>query len=499
MRGGDGLEHLVYELVISNDSAFPPRAVTVRDVIVKADGTAVETIAGKQLQELMAPFGAPVPDKRRTTIQPGGTAKVLMDVAYFPGSHLGRRLDHELVVTPGPKGSIELNRFPTAPTTVGTKPAMVVAPPLRGPGWVVINGCCDEYTSHRSGLFSIDGTLHAGERYAIDFVQMTPQGQITDGPGNVLTSYPYYGDEVHSATAGKVVRVRENLADGPIDFELPPREAGDAGGNEIVVRVKPGVYAYYAHLIPGSARVKVGDRVAAGQTLASLGNTGNSNAPHLHFQLMDGPTPLGSEGLPYTFSSFTAEGRLEQPPPLLRARQARAGERLAARPEAGAAAAEPPGGRLSPSMTGWAHEPLPSTPRGAPRVRLGDLLRLQSDGRTETPQGRHRPRRGHQSDRGALRLRRDPPRHRLPLPPPPRRRRAVRPRGQLARRAPQLDPTERNHCAATRRYHLRRNPADRLRDVPVRGLDLDPLHDHLRPLPQPRHVGLAEGASGSSC
>jgi len=56
--------------------------------------------------------------------------------------------------------------------------------------------------------------------------------------------------------------------------------------------------------------VKVGQRVKVGQTIGLLGNSGNSNAPHLHFQLMDGPSPLGAEGIPYTFSSFTAEGRL---------------------------------------------------------------------------------------------------------------------------------------------------------------------------------------------
>jgi hypothetical protein len=314
VRGGDGREHLVYELVIANDSIFPPRPVTVRKVIVKAAGATVQTLAGKKLNELMAPFGEVTEKTPRTTIAPGGTAKVLMDVTYPAGAKLPRALDHELVVSPGAKDSIELSRFPTAPTTVGTDKAMVVAPPLRGPGWVVINGCCDEYTSHRSSLLSINGILHAGERYAIDFVQMTPEGRITDGPGDVLTNYPYYGDEVLSATAGKVVVVRDRLPDGPIDFELTPREAGDAGGNEVVVRVRPGVYAYYAHLIPGSAAVQVGQEVKVGQKLGLLGNTGNSNAPHLHFQLMDGPTPLGSEGIPYTFSSFTAEGRLENFP-----------------------------------------------------------------------------------------------------------------------------------------------------------------------------------------
>jgi murein DD-endopeptidase MepM/ murein hydrolase activator NlpD len=38
----------------------------------------------------------------------------------------------------------------------------------------------------------------------------------------------------------------------------------------------------------------VGDRVRVGEPLGLLGNSGKSNAPHLHSQLMDGPSPLGS-------------------------------------------------------------------------------------------------------------------------------------------------------------------------------------------------------------
>ncbi|MBN9622361.1 MAG: M23 family metallopeptidase, partial [Actinobacteria bacterium] len=67
---------------------------------------------------------------------------------------------------------------------------------------------------------------------------------------------------------------------------------------------------FYGHLIPGSIKVRLHQRVAVGAPLGLLGNSGNSNAPHLHFQLMDAPSPLGAEGIPYTFNSFTAEGRL---------------------------------------------------------------------------------------------------------------------------------------------------------------------------------------------
>ena len=57
-------------------------------------------------------------------------------------------------------------------------------------------------------------------------------------------------------------------------------------------------YPVYAHLQPGSLRVKLGDKVRRGQTLGLVGNSGNSTEPHLHFHITDANSPLGSEGLP---------------------------------------------------------------------------------------------------------------------------------------------------------------------------------------------------------
>ena len=71
------------------------------------------------------------------------------------------------------------------------------------------------------------------------------------------------------------------------------------GGNYVALDIGNGKYALYAHVQPGSLRVKVGDRVKRGQVLALLGNSGNSTEPHVHFQIADGPTFLSSEGLPY--------------------------------------------------------------------------------------------------------------------------------------------------------------------------------------------------------
>jgi murein DD-endopeptidase MepM/ murein hydrolase activator NlpD len=61
-------------------------------------------------------------------------------------------------------------------------------------------------------------------------------------------------------------------------------------------------FALYAHMQPGSLRVKVGDHVRRGQVIGLLGNSGNSTEPHVHFQIADGPSFLTSEGEPYAMT-----------------------------------------------------------------------------------------------------------------------------------------------------------------------------------------------------
>ena len=46
------------------------------------------------------------------------------------------------------------------------------------------------------------------------------------------------------------------------------------------------------------------DKVTKGQVVAKLGNTGNANAPHLHLQIMNGPSPVASPSIPYVIDSF---------------------------------------------------------------------------------------------------------------------------------------------------------------------------------------------------
>ena len=69
--------------------------------------------------------------------------------------------------------------------------------------------------------------------------------------------------------------------------------------------------ALYVHLQPGSLRVKVGDKVKRGQVLGLLGNSGNSDAPHLHFHVADAISPFAAEGVPNVLDSFELQGTVK--------------------------------------------------------------------------------------------------------------------------------------------------------------------------------------------
>ena len=169
----------------------------------------------------------------------------------------------------------------------------------------------------------INGAFWVAERFAIDFARLAPDGRLFTGDPTRLVSYPGYGADVISVARGVVVSTQDGFVDNVPVGSLPPITLDNVGGNHVVVDIGGGHFAYYAHLQPGSLAVHVGDRVRVGQVLGLVGNSGNTDFPHLHFHVMNRPSPLASDGLPYEFRSFTSPGSIANGDELLAGEPAR--------------------------------------------------------------------------------------------------------------------------------------------------------------------------------
>lgn len=303
--GSDNQVHLTYELLVTN--AFPVEAtVTGVDVLDAATGESIIKLSADALTSAMSYLSTPTTPT--VTLPPSTVGVVWMDIPFANAAEIPATIEHRLTVSVPPGLPV-----PESITAIGARaeidprPPVVLGPPLAGPRWVAVGSCCDG--PHRRSIQPIDGGLHLAQRFAIDFNQMDDQDRLSAGDPSLNASYPSYGQPVLAVADAMVVRVVDIYED-----QVPGQTVGitleNADGNHIVLDLGDGSYAFYAHLLPGSVAVSEGDRVSKGQQIAELGNSGSSDGPHLHFHVMNGPSVLSSDGMPYVFDAFDLTGAI---------------------------------------------------------------------------------------------------------------------------------------------------------------------------------------------
>jgi murein DD-endopeptidase MepM/ murein hydrolase activator NlpD len=311
VHGSDGREHIDYDLVITNSFTAE---VTLTSLVVRGGGKELLTLSGDALAAAIRPFGIGGP----TASIPASSSVVAYVDIVLPrsaGRTVPKRIRNRITYTVPAGAPVEAiigSRTVNGPDLrVDRRAPIVVAPPLRGGGWLSANACCDPSLNHRSTILSANGTYVAPETFAVDYIRLV-NGRFYGGDGTQNTDWYGYGAPIRAVASGRVVSVVNDRPEVPPFVETADNptvtEPSHFGGNGVVVKIRPGEFAHYYHLQPGSVRVRGGQRVRTGQKLGLFGNSGNTQGAHLHFGITDGPHPLTSDSLPFEIDRFRFEG-----------------------------------------------------------------------------------------------------------------------------------------------------------------------------------------------
>lgn len=294
-------KYVIYELHFQNYTGEP---LTLHKLEIvdssRNPSSTIATFTNSQLHERLLPIGADKIDGDQP-LEGGKRAVAFLCIAFNDADHVPEKLSHRVLVgdsvAEGP--------------TIGIRHTdlKVLAPPVKGSDWVADNGPSLE-SHHRTGLFIAGGRAHISRRFAIDWKQIK-QDAMYSGDARDVHSYYSYGEKVFAVADATVTSAKDGLPDN-----IPRTAAGfstalpltmeNVAGNAIVLDLGDGQFAYYAHLKPGSVRVKAGARVRRGDLLAQIGNSGDARWPHLHFQVATGPDILASEGVPFLIDNYRA-------------------------------------------------------------------------------------------------------------------------------------------------------------------------------------------------
>jgi hypothetical protein len=206
-----------------------------------------------------------------------------------------------------------LRRGEGAPVAVVQKEPPVIGPPVRPGVWLAGNCPGDGPVGHRLSLQPWNGKIVVNQRYAVDFMKFDRDYRLVQGDVSMNASWRSYGEEVIAVADGVVSDRKDGIIENtPLKEYAVPNTIESGAGDYVILKLRRSLYAVYAHLQPGSLRVKTGDHVKRGQVLGLIGNSGISDAPHLHFHLIDSDAPFGGEGLPFGFERFELLGPFEQ-------------------------------------------------------------------------------------------------------------------------------------------------------------------------------------------
>ena len=319
---------LVYELHIANVGNEVLRLDRVEvHAAAGIETTAVAVYERREIErnvKLLAPRGAPSPK----ALTPGVRAILYVWLALDSTASAPQALSHTVVFANGDtaRGGMIAVRPPTD---------LTLSPPVGDADWWIALGPSNTSEHRRAVLRVGDDTVpRLAQRFAIDWVRMDARGEYArDHRGRRNADWYGYGDSVRAVADARVAAVIDGIPDNTPgeNSRAVPMTVGTVLGNYVLLDLGPGSgrmhrYALYGHLEKGTVHVHIGDHVSRGQVLGNIGNSGNSDGPHLHFHVTEAPddasAPLRGEGVPFVLDVFSVVAhdpeRVSQGAPLTR-------------------------------------------------------------------------------------------------------------------------------------------------------------------------------------
>lgn len=323
VKGSDGKWHVVYELMLTNAKQVPASIESIQVLDAGDLSNVLLTISADELvvgavelsgRSRLEPDNATLAGDSQ--LLPNESLVVFIELEFDNKIDVVDTIVHRFIgqaaTNPGSSEPAPVN-YLMVPWDITIRTAALIEPPLKGDGWVVINGCCSTWGAHRASIQTVSGELQNSQRFAIDWMRIGSNGRFFhDDPADV-TNWYNYGAAVYAVADATVVAVLDELDDqSPGTLPDPATiTIQTVDGNHVILDLGGGVYAFYAHLKRGSVRVDVGDTVKAGQQLGELGNSGNTSGPHLHLHLMTRPSALAANSIPYRIWGAEIVGKVD--------------------------------------------------------------------------------------------------------------------------------------------------------------------------------------------
>ena len=168
----------------------------------------------------------------------------------------------------------------------------------------------EKYKVKEDNILTIDDPIHTGEK-----LYFVPEVKLSFLERTFLTGVVFHAPlmGIETSKFGKRINpfVNEITFHGGVDIAAPEGKpvraarhgkvvyAGksDGYGNLVIIQHELGYYTFYGHL--KEIKVEKGDLVETGQEIGTVGSTGRSTGPHLHFEIRRYNKKLNPDDIPF--------------------------------------------------------------------------------------------------------------------------------------------------------------------------------------------------------